>query len=80
MEYKKNGSRYLNYCMWEDVKDSNYDYSRNGLLKYLMSKRITQSNNPMLQNVLWFLEQSLVHLMQCVDELKHFKNYHWKNR
>lgn len=80
MKYRENGTRYINYCLWEDRKNSPYDYGRNGLLKYIMSNKIVNSDSSILQFILNYYEKSLIYLMKYVDRLKHFKNYHWKNR
>ena len=80
MKYRENGTRYINYCLWESKKYTPYDYGRNGLLKYIMSNKIVNSDSSILQFILNYYEKSLIYLMKYVDRLKHFKNYHWKNR
>lgn len=80
MQYRENGTRYKDYCLWEDKKNSLYDYKRNGLLKHIMSNKIVNSNSSILQFILSYYEKSLMFVMKYVDRLKHFKNYHWKNR
>lgn len=80
MKYRENGTRYKDYCEWEILKQSPYDYARNGLLQHILSRPIVQSKNQILKVVLSYYEQTLVFLMKYVDRLKHFKNYHWKNR
>lgn len=80
MKYSENGSRFKYYCDWEDKKNALYNYKRNGLLKHLLPLNVVHTENKILQSVLSFFEQSLVFIMQYVDRLKHFKNYHWKNR
>lgn len=80
MKYRENGTRYINYCLWENKKYTPYDYGRNGLLKYIMSNKIVNSDSSILQFILSYYEKSLVFVMKYVDRLKHFKNYHWKNR
>lgn len=80
MKYRENGTKYKDYCLWEDRKNSPYDYERNGLLKHIMSNKIVNSNSSILQFVLNYYEKSLIFVMKYADRLKHFKNYHWKNR
>lgn len=80
MQYRENGTRYKDYCLWEDKKYSPYNYERNGLLKHIMSNKIVGSQNSILQFVLSYYEKSIIFLLKYVDRLKHFKNYHWKNR
>lgn len=80
MQLRENGTRFKEYWKWEDRKQSPYDYENLGLLKHLLSERIIESKNIILQNILSYVEQSLVFVMKYIDRLKHFKNYHWKNR
>lgn len=80
MNYKENGSRYKDYCEWESTHQTPYNYERLGLLRHLISHKITETPNHVLQKLLLYVEESFVFLMKYVDRLKHFKNYHWKNR
>jgi hypothetical protein len=80
MQYNETGSKYKNYYLWEQKKNSPYDYENHGLLKYIMSNKIVSSNNPILKFILIYYEKSLIFVMKYIDRLKHFKNYHWKNR
>lgn len=80
MEYRDNGTRFENYYKWESVKQSPYNYKKNGLLQHLLSKRIVTTKNHILKFLLTYYEQSIIFLLKYVDRLKHFKNYHWKNR
>ena len=80
MQYRDTEIRYKDYCLWEDRKYSPYDYKRHGLLKHIMSGRIVNSENQILQSVLKYYEYSLIFVMKYIDRLKNFKNYHWKNR
>ena len=78
--YNENGKRYkLNY-LWEDKKNSPYNYEREGLKSHILSNTIVNSKNPILQTVLKYYETSIIFVLKYIDELKHFKNYHWKNR
>ena len=80
MKYKANGNRYKNYYKWEDFKNESYNYERDGLLKHIMSRKIVDTNNYILKLMLDYYERSLVLLMRYADELRNFKNIHWKNR
>jgi hypothetical protein len=80
MEYRENGTHFNDYVEWEIILNAPYDYKRKGFLQHVMSNRIVNTDNVILKNVLRYYEQTLINLMQYVDRLKHFKNYHWKNR
>ena len=80
MEYRENGTRFKNYCEWESHVQSPYDYERNGLLKHIISRNIVDTKNHVLKAILTYYEKTIVFLLKYVDRLKHFKNYHWKNR
>lgn len=80
MEIRSNGTRFIKYRHWEDVKNSSYDYANEGLLTHIMSPVILNTTNPALKAVLQFVESSLVFVMKYTDLLKNFKNIHWKNR
>ena len=80
MQYRENGTRYKDYCMWENRKYAPYDYERNGLLQHILSNKIVATENEILKFVLKYYEKSIFFLLRYVDKLKNFKNYHWKNR
>ena len=80
MQYKENGTKYKNYCLWENRKYAPYDYERNGLLQHILSNKIVATENPILKFVLQYYEKSIFFMLKYVDKLKNFKNYHWKNR
>lgn len=80
MEVRKNGMRFNNYDKWENVKHKPYNYAKNGLLKYIMSPAIVNTNNYTLCILLQYVESSLFFIMKYVDILKNFKNIHWNNR
>lgn len=80
MIYRPNGTRYEEYKLWENTKQTPYDYKGQGLVKRIVSKPIANTDNPILQSVLKFYESSIVFLLKYVDILKHFKDVHWKNR
>ena len=80
MTQKPNGYRYRDYYLWESTKQTPYNYEREGLVKRLVSKPISQSENPILKLVLQIYETSVVFIFKYIDILKNFKNVHWKNR
>lgn len=80
MEVRSNGMRYNNYDKWEVIKHAPYNYTKNGLLKHIMSPAIVNTNNYALKILLQYIESSLSFAMKYVDILKNFKNIHWKNR
>lgn len=77
---RTNGERYITYKKWSKTANLNYDYESNGILTNIMSKRIIDTTNPILQFILGIVEKSLVFVLKYVDELKNFKNFHYKNR
>ena len=77
---RTNGERYINYKKWSKTANLNYDYESNGILTNIMSKRIIDTTNPILQFILGIVEKSLIFVLKYVDELKNFKNFHYKNR
>jgi hypothetical protein len=80
MEVRSNGYKYKDYSNWENTKYSPYDYAKNGLLKLIMSPTIVNTTNPILKQLLNYVENSLIFVMKYIDILKNFKNPHWKNR
>ena len=80
MEHYVNGHRFENDYKWEHKLDQPYDYAKHGLIKHLLSHKIIESKNKILQNLLQYYEKTFVFLMKYVDILKNFKNPHWKNR
>lgn len=80
MEVRENNKRNYDYKLWEVTKNTPYDYERYGLLKRLMSAKITGTSNSITKFILKFAEDSMIMCMKYVDHLKNFKNIHWKNR
>lgn len=80
METNSNGTRFKNYYLWENRKNMPYDYSREGLLKHIMSPVILDTKNTALKILLDYIESSFIFIMKYTDILKNFKNIHWKNR
>ncbi len=80
MKVYENGYRYKNYDEFEKKLHQPYDYQKNGLIKHLISHKIVESKNKILQYIIMFIDRSFVYLLKYTDELKYFKNYLWKNR
>ena len=80
MIYNENGNRYKEYYKWGNNKKLEYDYENEGILKHLMSPSIVNSQNHILVVLKTYYEKCIIFLLKYVDRLKHFKNYHWKNR
>lgn len=80
MQYKENGTRYKKYYLWEDRKNSPYNYEKFGLLRHIISNKIVNTENDILKFVLNYYEKSIFFMLKYVDRLKNFKNYHWRNR
>ena len=80
MEYRENGTRYIGYNKWNKMKQAPYDYEDRGLLQHILSHKLTESKNPITQYMLKVYEKSIIHVLKSIDNLKHFKNFYWKNR
>lgn len=80
MEARNNGTRFINYDLWENTKHTSYDYAKHGLLKHIMSPVIVNTDNSVLKTILDYVEASLIFVMKYTDILNHFKNPHWRNR
>lgn len=81
---RTNGTRFEQYYKSEfyreKTKNPTYNYESNGILVNIMSHKIIESRNKFLQEILSFVEKSLLYLLKYTDELKRFKDVHWKNR
>lgn len=75
-----NGTRFEQYRLYETKLHARYDYANEGLLKHLISRRIRDTKNPILQYVLIYIEKNLIFAMKSVDILQNIHNYNWKNR
>ena len=75
-----NGHRYEYTQVYEETLNQPYDYEKNGLLKYLMSGRITNSPNPITSFLVRVFEKEIVMLLRVTDVLANFKNPYFKNR
>ena len=80
MKVYLNGHRFRNYDEFEHLLNQPYNYAKEGLLKHLISHKIIESKNRVLQYMLRFVDYSFTHLLKYTDELRYFKNYLWKNR
>ena len=60
MEYRENGSRYNRYYLWDNAKNQEYDYKNKGLIQYIMSSKIVNSENHILRTIL----RKICHLYQ----------------
>lgn len=78
MEYRPLGTRYENLGRYDIVKHRPYDYKKAGLLKQMMPATIINTKNKTTKLVLDFVEAVQLFLISYVDELKHFKNPHFK--
>lgn len=75
-----NGKRYEYIRFHNELLNQPYDYYNNGLLRHLMSPRITSTNNPITKFIVGVFEKEIVTLLKLVDVLANFKNPHFKNR
>lgn len=73
-------TRYSNYYKWENRKNEDYNYERDGLLQHIMSGVIVKTTNSLTRYFLNFYEYSIIFLLKYVDILKNFKNIHLNNR
>jgi hypothetical protein len=74
------GTRYKHFDLYEKKLHQPYDYQKYGLINRIISHKIVNSKNEVLQRILMYYEQSFIFVMKFVDRLKHFKNYNWVNR
>ena len=74
------GTRYKSFDLYENKLHQPYDYQKYGLVNRILSNKIVNSKNNVLQKILMYYEKSFVFVMKFVDRLKHFKNYNWVNR
>lgn len=79
MEIRENGHRFANNYKWEELKHQPYNYSREGLVKHILSHKIVETKNSLLKFVLEYYESSLVYFFKAADYLKNFHNFNWKN-
>ncbi len=77
---RPNGTKYKMYFLWENIKNPKYNYNAYGILPTIMSKDIINTKNKALKYILSFYDNSIIFLLNYIDELRNFKNIHWKNR
>lgn len=80
MEKYENGSNLSFYRHWEKKLHQPYDYKHEGLLQHIMSNKIVNATNPILNIIKGVYEHLCVFMLQYVDVLNNFKNPSWKNR
>ena len=78
MEFRPIGTRYEGMGRYDIVKHRPYDYKKKGLLKLVMPAVITDTKNKTTRLILDFVEAVQLFLLSYVDELKQFKNPHFK--
>lgn len=79
MEIRENGHRFENNYKWEDLKNQPYNYAREGLVKHLLSHKITDSTNPIIKYILKYYETCIIYFFKSADYLKNFHNFNWKS-
>lgn len=75
-----NGTRYSKYKKLNSTLHQPYDYENEGLLRRVMSHKLWNSKNPILQYILGFVERSMVFCMKVASDLENFYNYNHYNR
>jgi hypothetical protein len=80
LRYEDNGERYKPYRKWNYTRNTGYDYDNYGLMQYIISKRIITTDNPITKFIINIYEESIKMVLHYIDELRNFKNVHWKNR
>lgn len=80
MTVNNNGTRYAGYRLWESRKNMPYDYTNDGLLRKIVSRKIWDTNNAVLRSLLGVYEFALIYCMKYADILCNYKNYLWRNR
>lgn len=80
MQAYSNGNRYRYTKLYDEELNTPYDYEGDGLLRHLMSARITNSPNPITKFLVNVFEQEIVMLLKLTDVLANFKNPYFKNR
>lgn len=68
------------YSAWDEAKNLPYDYKKEGLVQHIMSPAIINAKNPITKYIINVYESSIIFVFKYIDELKNFKNIHWKNR
>lgn len=74
------GARFDIYRKWDELQNAPYDYVNDGLNQHILTNKLMNITNPITQFMLDVYESTIVFVLRYVDELKNFKNVHWKNR
>ena len=78
MIYRPEYTKYKSLRRRNQLKYLPYDYESKGLLKNLLPKVITNTENVTTKYVINLVEKSMVFLLKYVDVLKNFKNWSFK--
>lgn len=80
IEQYENGKRFDHYYKYEQKRHQPYDYRHKGLLNRIMSNKIYNSKNKVLQAVLAEYNKIIMLWMNYADVLWNFKNPRFRNR
>ena len=78
LEYRPNGTRWKYIKKHQNIKHQPYDYADEGLLNKLLPEHVVNTDNDTTKAVLDFVEDVCVRILKYVDELKHFKDWNWR--
>ena len=76
MEYKEFRTYVQRWREFETTHHRSYNYTKNGIVQHILPSVITNSNNPVVQSVLKFLEITFQHVYRYIDYLRHFKSFY----
>lgn len=77
-EYRPNGTRWKFIRLHGFAKHKPYDYANEGLLNKLLPEHVYNAKNTTTRAVFNFVEDICVRLLQYVDDLRHFKDWNWR--
>lgn len=80
MKINDNGSRYQYLKKYEHKLHQPYDYEIEGLNNRILSNKIYNTKNIMLQYILKVYENNIIFLLKYVDILQNIFNFRWRNR
>lgn len=75
-----NRIRFDSYWKYEKKLHQPYDYRHKGLLNRIMSNKIWNTKNPILQACLTVYESGILMVLNWADALWNFHNYRFRNR
>lgn len=75
-----NGTRYSYTDLYDEALNQPYNYTKNGLMKHLMSGRVTNSPNEITRFIVNVFEKEITSLLKVIDVLANFKNPFFRNR